>query len=97
MALTDLRQPNPKPAVQKLLRVNLEPVVQSEVSQKEKNEYHIVTHIYLESRKMVVMNVFAGKECRHRYREWTVDTLGEGESGRNGESKVNIYTLPCIK
>ena len=78
MALTDLRQPNPKPAVQKLLRVNLEPVVQSEVSQKEKNEYHIVTHIYLESRKMVLMNPFAEKEWTCRCREWTglVGTVG---------------------
>ena len=49
MALTDLRQPNPKPAVQKLLRVNLEPVIQSEVSQKEKNKYHILMHIYREN------------------------------------------------
>ena len=97
MALTDLRQPNPQPAVQKLLRVNLEPVIQSGVSQKEKNKYYIVTHMYLESRKMVSMNIFAGKECRHICREWTVDMLGEGESGRNGESKVNIYTLPCVK
>ena len=26
--------------------MNLEPVLQSEVSQKEKNKYHILTHIY---------------------------------------------------
>ena len=26
--------------------MNLEPVIQSEVSQKEKNKYHILTHIY---------------------------------------------------
>ena len=26
--------------------VNLEPVIQSEVSQKEKNKYSILTHIY---------------------------------------------------
>ena len=26
--------------------MNLEPVTQSEVSQKEKNNYHILTHIY---------------------------------------------------
>ena len=97
MALTDLRQPNAQPAVQKLLRVNLEPVIQSEVSQKEKNKYYIVTHMYLESRKMVSMNIFAGKERRHRCREWTVDMLGEGESGRHGENNVNIYTLPCVK
>ena len=26
--------------------MNLEPIVQSEVSQKEKDKYHILTHIY---------------------------------------------------
>ena len=26
--------------------MNLEPIKQSEVSQKEKNKYHILTHIY---------------------------------------------------
>ena len=26
--------------------MNLEPVIQSEVSQKEKSEYHLLTHIY---------------------------------------------------
>ena len=26
--------------------VNLEPIIHSEVSQKEKNKYHILTHIY---------------------------------------------------
>ena len=26
--------------------MNLEPIIQSEVSEKEKNKYHILTHIY---------------------------------------------------
>ena len=26
-----------------------------------------------------------------------VDPVGEGESGTNGESSIDIYTLPCIK
>ena len=26
-----------------------------------------------------------------------VDTVGEGDSGTNGESSINIYTLPCAK
>ena len=26
--------------------INLEPIIQSEVSQKEKDKYHILTHIY---------------------------------------------------
>ena len=41
--------------------VNLEPVLQSEVSQKEKNEYDILT-IYSKSRKMVLTNLFAGQQ-----------------------------------
>ena len=41
----------------------LESVTQSEVSQKEKSKYRILTHIYVESReKMVQMNLFAGQE-----------------------------------
>ena len=27
-------------------RMNLEPIIQSEVSQKEKDKYHTLTHIY---------------------------------------------------
>ena len=39
------------------------------------------------------MNLFAGKEWRLRCREWTVVTVGEGESGTNGDSNTDIYTL----
>ena len=49
--------------------MNLEPVTQSEVSQK--NKYCVLMHIYMESRKMVLMNLFAGEEWRCRHREWT--------------------------
>ena len=31
--------------------MDLEPVIQSEVSQKEKNKYHMLTHIYIECKK----------------------------------------------
>jgi len=41
--------------------MNLEPVIQSEVSQKEKNEYDILT-VYSKSRKMVLMALFAGQQ-----------------------------------
>ena len=41
--------------------MNLEPIIQSEVSQKEKNKYQILMQICMESRKMVLMNLFAGK------------------------------------
>ena len=29
-----------------LMRMNLEPIIQSEVSRKEKNKYHMLTHMY---------------------------------------------------
>ena len=38
--------------------MDLESVIQSEVSQKEKNKHRILS-IYVESRKMVQMNLFA--------------------------------------
>ena len=42
--------------------MDLESIIQSEVSQKEKNIYRILTHIHVESGKMVQMNQFAGQE-----------------------------------
>ena len=41
--------------------LNLETVIQSEVSQKEKNKYCILTHVY-GIQKAVLMNIFAGQE-----------------------------------
>ena len=48
--------------------MNLEPTIQSEISQKEKDKYHILRHIY-ESRKMVLKNLFTGQQWRNRHRE----------------------------
>ena len=58
---------------------NLEPVIQSEVSQKEKIKYHILTHTYIESRKMVLTNLFTGKEWKRRCGE---ETCGHRRGGR---------------
>ena len=49
--------------------INLESIIQSEVSQKEKDKYHILTYIYMESRKMVLKNLFTGQQWRNRHRE----------------------------
>ena len=56
---------------------------------------YIYTHI--ESRKMVLMNLFAGKEWRHKCREWTSGHSGRRRELTNGESRINIYTLSGIK
>ena len=50
--------------------MDLETVIQSEVSQKEKNKYRILTHV-VEPRKMVQMNRFGRQKLRHRCREQT--------------------------
>ena len=43
--------------------VDLESVIQSEVSQKEKNKYHMLTHIFnLKKEKMVLRSLGAGQE-----------------------------------
>ena len=49
--------------------MNLETIIQSEVSQKEKEKYHILTHIYMESRKIVLKNLLTGQQWRNRHRE----------------------------
>ena len=46
--------------------MNLEPIIQSEVSQKEKDKYRILIYIYTESRKMVLKNLFTGQQWRNR-------------------------------
>ena len=42
--------------------MNLEPIIQREVSQKEKDKYCILTYIYTESRRMVPKNSFTGQQ-----------------------------------
>ena len=59
--------------------MNLEPIIQSEVSQKEKDKYHTLMHI---SRRIVLRNLFTGQQWRNRHRE---QTYGHGERGREGE------------
>ena len=45
--------------------MKLEPIIQSEVSQKEKHQYSIL-HIYMEFRKMAMTTLYARQEKRHR-------------------------------
>ena len=42
--------------------MELESVIQSEVSQKEKNKYHMLTNIYGIKKKKVLKNLGAGQE-----------------------------------
>ena len=75
--------------------MNLEHIIQSEVSQKEKVKYCILVHIYMESRKMVLKNLFIEQQWRNRHGE---QTSGHGERGGEGEmyGKSNMETYITI-
>ena len=45
--------------------MKLEPIIQSEVSQKEKHQYSILTHIYMEFRKMVMIILYVRQQKGH--------------------------------
>ena len=49
--------------------MSLESIAQSEVSQRERDKYHIITQIYMESRKMVLKNLFTGQQWRNIHEE----------------------------
>ena len=76
--------------------MNLEPVIQSEISQKEKNKFYILTYIW-NLEKMVLINLFAGQQQRQKHKEQTLDTVGEGEGGMIRESSIETYALPYAK
>ena len=66
--------------------MKLEPIIQSEVSQKEKYKYHTLTHIYIymKSGEMVLVKLFSGKQQRSRHTEQTYGQGGRRE-GRRGD------------
>ena len=55
--------------------MKLEPIIQSEVSQKEKHQYSILTHMY----GMVTITLYARQQKRHRCIE---QSFGLYERGR---------------
>ena len=57
--------------------MKVEPIIQSEVSQKEKHQYSILT--YMEFRNMVMITLYARQQKRHRCIE---QSFGLCERGR---------------
>ena len=45
--------------------MKLEPIIPNEVSQKDKEHYSILTHIYMKFRKMVMITLYAKQKKRH--------------------------------
>ena len=56
--------------------MKLEPNIKSEVSQKEKHQYSILMHIYMEFRKTIMTTLYAKQQKRHRCKEQTFGLYG---------------------
>ena len=70
---------------------HLPSVIQSEVSQK--NKYYILT--FVESRKVVQMNLFAGQEYRHRHREQRYGHQSGKRGGWTGRLGLTFICYWC--
>ena len=71
--------------------MKLEPIIQSEVIQKEKHQYSI---IYMEFRKMVTITLYARQQKRHRCIEQSFGLCGRGKGWDDlGEWHWNIYNI----
>ena len=51
----------------------------------------------MKSRKLVPLILCARQQKRHRNKEQTLDTVGEGEDGMIWKNSTETYTLPCVK
>ena len=75
--------------------MNLEPIIQSEVSQKEKDKYHILTHIYgiqKNGTKELIYRAAVEKQTQ-RIDLWIWERRGEGEM--YGKSNMETYITIC--
>ena len=67
-----------------------EPIIQSEASQKDKDQYSILTHIYMEFRKMVMIT------HRHRCTEQTFGLYGRRRGWDDlREQHRSMYIIKC--
>ena len=55
--------------------MKLEPIIQSEASQKEKHQHSILMHI-MGFRNIVMTSLYARQQKRHRYKEQTFRLCG---------------------
>ena len=76
--------------------MKLEPIIQSEVSQKEKHQYSILTHIYGIQKDGNDNPVCETARDTDVYNS-LLDSVGEGEGGMIWESGIETCIIPCKK
>ena len=77
--------------------MDLEIIIRSEVSQTEKDKYHMILLICRILKKMVQMNLFTKQRYSHSCRKQTYCYQGGKERGISWEVGIDIYTLLYIK
>ena len=83
------------------IQMGLEIVIQSELSQTEKNKYCIIYCLCVESRKIIQMKLFTKQKYSHRHREQAYNyqrMMGGGgrESEMSWEIGIDIYTIDTM-
>ena len=76
--------------------MKLEPIIHSEVSQKEKHQYSILTHKY-GIRKMIMITLYARQQKRHRCIEQSFGLCGRGIGGMIWENGIEICIISYVK
>ena len=76
--------------------MKLEPIIQSEVSEKEKHQYSILTHIYGIFKDGNDNPVYETAKETQMYRT-VLDSVGEGEGGMIWENGIETCTLSYVK
>ena len=77
--------------------MKLEPIIQSEVSQKEKYQYSILTHTYMEFRKMVMITLYVRQQKRHRCIEQSFGFSGRGRGWMIWENGIETCIISYKK
>ena len=76
--------------------MKLEPIIQSEVSQKEKHQYTILTHIYGIHKDGNDNPVCETAKETLMYRS-LMDSVGEAEGGKIWENGIETCKISCMK
>ena len=76
--------------------MKLEPIIQNEVSQKEKHQYSILMYIY-GFRKMVTMTLYARQQKRHRCKEQTFGLFGRRRGWDDLREGIETCILSYVK